>query len=131
MRVDVLPFLMPASVLTRADGNEFDSVRLSTSSYVLAVVYIARVGNKHPAMAACALNVHRLLLVAVLLAVKVHEDVVFGSSHYAAAGGVTVEELHALEHDFLRALQWRVSVKPEEYELNHKQVCAVANMCVA
>lgn len=88
----------------------------SEECYVLALVYMERAGNTHPAMAACVLNIHRLLLIAVMIAAKFHDDVSWGSSHYAAVGGVNVKELNALEHAFLQALDWKLTVNAEEYE---------------
>lgn len=88
----------------------------SEECYVLALVYMERAGNTHPAMAACVLNIHRLLLIAVMLAAKFHDDVAWGSSHYAAVGGVSAKELNALENAFLRALDWKLTVNAEEYE---------------
>jgi len=95
----------------------------SDECYVMALVYIDRVGKIDPAMTVCELNVHRLLVISAMLAAKFHDDVYYSNNYYAKVGGLSLKEVNALEAKFLRMLDWKVFVAPEEYQLYHDLVC--------
>merc|ERR1719247_705209 len=89
----------------------------SDECYVMALVYIDRVGKIDPAMTVCELNVHRLLVISAMLAAKFHDDVYYSNNYYAKVGGVRTREVNALEVLFLRLIGWRLHVTPQEYGL--------------
>jgi len=62
-------------------------------------------------------NVHRLFLASLIVTVKYNEDLVFGNSHYARAGGIQLREVNRLERFFVRALDYNFHVQPEQYEV--------------
>merc|ERR1719424_2785366 len=63
------------------------------------------------------MNVHRLYLASLIVTVKYNEDLVYGNSHYARAGGIQLREVNRLERFFLRALDYDLRVLPDQY--NH------------
>merc|ERR1719313_363102 len=83
--------------------------------FVIALVYIDRVLAGNREFKITALNVHRLAITSVLLAVKFFDDVFYTNSYYAKVGGVRTRELNSLETLFLRLVKWRLCVSPEEY----------------
>lgn len=95
----------------------------SESCYVLALVYMDRLGKVDPAMAVCDLNVHRMLATALLVAAKFNDDVYFANGYYAKVSGLSLREINLLESRFLKLLSWQVRVTPEEYRLYHGLVC--------
>jgi hypothetical protein len=95
----------------------------SDECYVMALVYIDRVGKIDPAMTVCELNVHRLLVISAMLAAKFHDDVYYSNNYYAKVGGLSLKEVNALEAKFLKMLDWKLFVAPEEYQLYHDLVC--------
>lgn len=95
----------------------------SDECYVLALVYIDRVGKIDPAMTVCELNVHRLLVITAMLAAKFHDDVYYSNNYYAKVGGLSLKEVNALEAKFLKMLDWKLYVTPSEYQLYHSLVC--------
>lgn len=127
----------PAAAVAAADkdGREsaFDCVeppampaveyaaRLARYSYasppclVLATVYMDRVARRDASLALSPLNVHRLLLAALGVAAKVHDDAAASARHYALVGGVEADEVAALEMELLLALDWRTFVSEAEY----------------
>lgn len=97
------------------------AARLARYSYasppclVLATVYMDRVARRDASLALSPLNVHRLLLAALGVAAKVHDDAAASARHYALVGGVEADEVAALEMELLLALDWRTFVSEAEY----------------
>jgi hypothetical protein len=92
----------------------------SRECYVLSFVYIERALQLNPGLAITDLNVHRLLLAATLVAVKVQDDFHASKMYYAKGGGVTTKELNSLEVYMLTLLGWRTYVSEEEYNSSLK-----------
>eukprot|EP01062_Namystynia_karyoxenos_P013767 TRINITY_DN14949_c0_g1_i1.p1 TRINITY_DN14949_c0_g1~~TRINITY_DN14949_c0_g1_i1.p1 ORF type:complete len:231 (+),score=62.06 TRINITY_DN14949_c0_g1_i1:80-772(+) len=85
---------------------------------VIALVYMFRSGIR-----ICPASAHRLLLAALVLAVKWRTDRSERqrNSYFASVGGVSLTELNELERELLVALDWRLTVTEEEYAA----VCAL------
>lgn len=88
----------------------------SHECFVLSLVYIDRIVKLHPEFSICSLNIHRLLVTSVMLAVKFFDDVYYSNAYYAKVGGIRTKEVNALETQFLRLIDWRMAVSPEEYD---------------
>lgn len=102
----------------------------SHECFVLALVYIDRIVKLHPEFTISVLNIHRLLVTSVMLAAKFFDDVYYSNSYYAKVGGVRTQELNALEAQFLRLIEWKLHVLPQEYDQyrNHVQMAVCGNM---
>lgn len=88
----------------------------SHECFVLALIYIDRIVKLHPEFTISVLNIHRLLVTSVMLAAKFFDDVYYSNSYYAKVGGVRTQELNALEAQFLRLIEWKLHVLPQEYD---------------
>lgn len=97
--------------------------RCSDECFVLALVYMDRIGRNNATMAVCDLTVHRLLVIAVMIAAKYLDDLFYDNRHYAKAGGMTTREVNVLEAAMLTALGWNAHVSVQEYGLYHDLVC--------
>lgn len=62
------------------------------------------------------LNVHRVVICAVLLAAKFFDDAYYNNAYYAKVGGVLVSEINGLEVDFLFRINFSLHIAPEEFE---------------
>nr|BAN64614.1 cyclin, N-terminal domain containing protein [Babesia bovis] len=91
-------------------------VRCSNECFVLALVYIERITRIHKNFVVSILNVHRLIITAVMLAAKFSDDVYFSNKFYALVGGVNVTEINLLEYQFLNMLKFQLYVNAMEYE---------------
>jgi hypothetical protein len=69
-----------------------------------------------PSLRITALSVHRLLITAVLVAAKFLDDSYFNNAYYAKVGGISLEEMNALELDFLLRCDFRLHVVPEAFD---------------
>ena len=71
----------------------------SSECFVLALIYIDRLIQRNNC-ALSVLNVHRIVITAVMLAAKFFDDQYFNNAHYAKAGGLCAE-MNMLEIEFL------------------------------
>ncbi len=92
-----------------AGGPESAGVRAA----VMALIYLERLETH--GVAVNAANVHRLSMVAFLLAVKISEDSFIGSEWWAKVGGVPSSELKTLEAKFCTLLSWTLSINDDVY----------------
>lgn len=94
----------------------------SNECFVLCLVYIDRIVKRHPEFTICNLNIHRLLVTSIMLAVKFFDDVYYSNAYYAKVGGVKTKEVNALEAQFLHLIDWCLHVTPQEYDQYRNQV---------
>lgn len=118
---------------TSAPASPFDAMRLPTVSlidyaqrldryclcteecHVLSLVYLERLLKCNPRFVISELRVHRLLLAATIVAVKVQDDDYYSNGYYAKVGGVSRDELMMLEAELLQHIGWRAHVDEEEF----------------
>lgn len=98
----------------------------SRSVFVNALVYLDRIKKTDPRLAISEMNVHRVLMTAVVLSVKFLEDELYRNSYFAKVGGIqTVEEFNRLEGTFLEAIGWAVHVDNAEYAQYERQLGSI------
>ena len=56
-------------------------------------------------------------MTAALLTSKFYNDVFYGNHFVAYIGGVNLEEMNLLEVEFLKYIDWRLWVDPQEYDV--------------
>jgi hypothetical protein len=81
----------------------------------LALVYIDRLIQRNNFLLT-DLNVHRVVITAILLAAKFFDDAYYNNAYYAKVGGVMVSEINGLEVDFLFRINFSLHVTPEEFD---------------
>ncbi|KAH8739264.1 cyclin [Cryptosporidium ryanae] len=89
----------------------------SNECFVLAIVYVGRIIKLNKNFSLTLLNVHRVILTAIMLATKFFDDVYFSNAFYANISGVGARELNSLEIYFLRLIKFQLFVTETEYEL--------------
>lgn len=87
----------------------------STECYILALIYIDRLIQSNN-FNLSELNVHRVVITAVLLAAKFFDDAYYNNAYYAKVGGVLVSEMNGLEVEFLFRINFSLHVKPEVFK---------------
>ena len=87
----------------------------SKECFILALVYIDRLIQRNSFLLT-DLNVHRVVVTAVLLAAKFFDDAYYNNAYYAKVGGVLVSEMNALEVEFLFKIDFGLRVPPEVFE---------------
>ena len=82
---------------------------------IAALLYLDRFQSCRPGLRLTSCNLQRLLLVAAMTAAKYLEDVTCLNSRWAKIGGLTLKELNDLELEFLFAVEFNLSVTPDDY----------------
>jgi hypothetical protein len=102
----------------------------SKSCFVVAILYIVRLSERHPVFELNDFNVHRLICTAVVLAAKFMDDMSFSNVHYAKVAGIrTAGEMNKLEAFMLKALDYRLFVSLESYREVESQIALIAREC--
>ena len=87
----------------------------STECFVLALIYIDRLIQRNNFLLT-DLNVHRVVITAVLLAAKFFDDAYYNNAYYAKVGGVLVSEMNSLEVEFLFRINFSLHVESEVFQ---------------
>jgi len=77
----------------------------------MALIYIDRLIQRNNFLLT-ELNVHRVIVTAILLAAKFFDDAYYNNAYYAKVGGVLVSEMNGLEVDFLFRINFSLHVTP-------------------
>eukprot|EP00826_Nyctotherus_ovalis_P001020 TRINITY_DN1010_c0_g1_i12.p1 TRINITY_DN1010_c0_g1~~TRINITY_DN1010_c0_g1_i12.p1 ORF type:complete len:208 (+),score=35.06 TRINITY_DN1010_c0_g1_i12:105-728(+) len=85
----------------------------SDSCFILAFIYLDRLLQSNPEFALSNRSIHRLLLSAVVLAIKYSDDAYADNLTYAKIGGVSLSEMNTLEGEMLKLLQYNLFVDGE------------------
>ncbi len=97
--------------------------RFSPPCAVLALCYLERVAHAFPLTSNSA---RRLILTALLVAAKFHDDHTFSNRDWAASDAISLQDLNSLEVQFLKALDWRAALSQADY-LNARARLGVRN----
>eukprot|EP00538_Stauroneis_constricta_P008935 CAMPEP_0119570592 /NCGR_PEP_ID=MMETSP1352-20130426/43692_1 /TAXON_ID=265584 /ORGANISM="Stauroneis constricta, Strain CCMP1120" /LENGTH=389 /DNA_ID=CAMNT_0007620261 /DNA_START=1096 /DNA_END=2265 /DNA_ORIENTATION=- len=87
----------------------------SNECFILALIYIDRLIQRKN-FYLTELNVHRVVLTAILLAAKFFDDAYYNNAYYSKVGGVLVSEMNGLEVDFLFRINFSLHVTPDVFQ---------------
>ena len=96
-------------------GRIHEYANCSDSCFALAFIYIDRILHGNPNFMLNVRKIHRLVLTAVVVAIKYLDDAYASNLSYAKLGGVSLDELNTLEIAFLSLLKFNVSVDPRKF----------------
>ena len=111
MNVDILAFMERIKKYAKC----------SDACFVVGLIYVDRVVNKHDFVLTVH-NVRLVLLTAVMVAAKFHEDVFYNNAFFAQLGGVTVREINASEIQLLQLLHFSTVVTSALYDKYSSQL---------
>eukprot|EP00045_Choanoeca_perplexa_P005674 m.47706 g.47706 ORF g.47706 m.47706 type:complete len:385 (+) comp13241_c0_seq1:319-1473(+) len=123
LKTQALPFIptkfdapVPLNVsITNFIGHVINSKLCSRECSVLALVYGQRLLAKYPSLTITTRNIHRLFLIALMLASKLIDDRYCRNNYYANIGGMDVAELNRLEMEFCFLIGFDLNVTLEEF----------------
>jgi len=105
-------------------------VLCSEEAFILSLVYVDRLVQRRSHVAVTGLSAHRLALTSLVVALKFQDDAFYTNSYYAKIGGVSLEELNYLEIEFIKSLDWKLTVDPVEYDTYHDEVLRLSRASV-
>jgi len=97
----------------------------STECFVLALIHIDRLIQRNNFLLT-ELNVHRVVITAVLLAAKFFDDAYYNNAYYAKVGGVLVSEMNGLEVEFLFRINFSLHVRSDVFHKYQAELAAHA-----
>eukprot|EP00529_Nitzschia_sp_RCC80_P018949 CAMPEP_0113481630 /NCGR_PEP_ID=MMETSP0014_2-20120614/22507_1 /TAXON_ID=2857 /ORGANISM="Nitzschia sp." /LENGTH=502 /DNA_ID=CAMNT_0000375131 /DNA_START=732 /DNA_END=2240 /DNA_ORIENTATION=- /assembly_acc=CAM_ASM_000159 len=97
----------------------------SNECFILALIYIDRLIQRNNFLLT-ELNVHRVVITAILLAAKFFDDAYYNNAYYSKVGGVLVSEMNGLEVDFLFRINFSLHVQPDVFHKYKAELVAHA-----
>jgi len=94
---------------------------------IVSLIYIDRVFEINPKACLNRLNVHKFVLISMMIAIKFNEDDCYTNKFYAEVGGLTLKELNILELEFCKLIRFKFHVLEEEFNLYIKYLQKYAN----
>ena len=95
--------------------------KLEDSTLVIALIYIDRLlSNQNIELS--KYNVHRILLAAILAAIKYNEDEIYDNYSFAKIFAVSSKELNKLENKFLDLIEFKLFVSDEIFQLYYDKI---------
>ena len=89
--------------------------KMNDSTIILILIYIDRFCNNNN-ISLSFRNIYKLILVAMVSAIKYNEDNFYSSKIYAKLGGLSVYELNYLELQFLISLKFSLFVEKDLFD---------------
>ncbi|KAK9765195.1 cyclin-like protein interacting with PHO85 [Basidiobolus ranarum] len=90
-----------------------------TNDCLIAImVYIERMSNMadDSTFAIDSYNIHRFIIVAIMISTKFFSDIFYTNTRYSKVGGLTVSELNYLEIEFLKLNRFNVTISSHELQ---------------
>ena len=82
---------------------------IENSTLIISIIYIDIICQKHN-ITIQQINVHRLVLICCVLAIKYNEDIQFTNNYYAKVGGISNKEMNLLEFHSIKLLDYNLSI---------------------
>ena len=97
----------------------------SLSTFIFALALLDRL-QEYQVLVLHRRNIHRLFLVAAVVATKYMDDFFYKNSYYANVGGVQLAVLNTLEAEFLCLIGFQCHVEPDTFEHYLERLQAIA-----
>ena len=85
------------------------------NTIIIALMYIDRLSDISSILLT-PYNVHRIVFVSILLAIKYNEDICFAFDFYAKIAGIPMNDLKKMERDFVYLIQFKFYIDKDEFE---------------
>ena len=92
---------------------------IEKSTLVLALIYIDRFCKLGKIMLTYY-NIHRIIFIAVLIAIKYNEDKFFQNDYYAKVSGIPIDKLKKLEYTFFCMCDFNMYISHETFDKYNK-----------
>ena len=96
----------------------FKYTEAEESTFIIALIYIDRI-NQISNIIITPYNIHRIIFISVLLAIKYNEDITFDFDYYAQVAGISIDELKSLEIEFVCLVKFKLYINKQQFD-NYK-----------
>ena len=90
--------------------------KIENSTLILSIIYLDSIAQN---IYITEYNIHTILLISIIIAIKMNEDLIFTNDYYAKVAGIPLKKLNKLEHEFLYMYKFTLYVDKglfEKYE---------------
>ena len=108
-KISIYDYLLRIQKYSNAENN----------TIILAIIYIDRICNK-TGLILNKYNIHRILISAILVAIKYNEDQIYDNVYFSKVAGVPVSELNYLERKFIEIINYDLFVSDELFKKYYK-----------
>lgn len=84
--------------------------------YIVALIYIDKFLKKYPNIILNNYNIHRILLIFIIIAIKYLEDIPISNKYYAKLCGLSLKEINKLEKQTLQNLNYDLFISKEDFD---------------
>ncbi|KAK4236057.1 cyclin-domain-containing protein [Achaetomium macrosporum] len=97
-------------------SSVLSTTQVTQNVVILALLYIYRLKKANPTVKGRAGSEYRLLTVALMLGNKFLDDNTYTNKTWADVSGISVNEIHVMEVEFLSNMRYSLLVSAEEWE---------------
>ncbi|CAD8155481.1 unnamed protein product [Paramecium octaurelia] len=94
----------------------------SEECFVIALIYLDRLQEKHPYFVLNSKCIHRFLLISIVIAIKFQDDDYYKNEYYAKVGGISTKEIFVLELAFLELMDHQLFISDHDYMMYEKKL---------
>ena len=103
--LSIIDYLYRIQTYTEAEDN----------TIIIGLMYIDRI-CEHSSVILTPYNIHRIVFVSILMAIKYNEDINFGFDFYAKIAGMPLKELKILENNFIDLIKFHFFIDKAEFD---------------
>ena len=88
--------------------------KIEDSTLITSIIYLDSVTKN--GIYLTDYNIHTLLLICILIAIKMNEDDIYTNDYYAEVAGISLKKLNKIEHEFLNMNKFKLFVDKDIFE---------------
>ena len=88
--------------------------KIEDSTLITSIIYLDSVTQN--GIYLTDYNIHTLLLICILIAIKMNEDDIYTNEYYAEVAGISLKKLNKIEHEFLNMNKFKLFVDKDIFE---------------
>ena len=88
--------------------------KIEDSTLITSIIYLDSVTQN--GIYLTDYNIHTLLLICILIAIKMNEDSIYTNDYYAQVAGISLKKLNKIEHEFLNMNKFKLFVDKDLFD---------------
>ena len=90
-------------------------MNIEKSTLISSLIYLDRLINENYFFLTY-FNIHKILIICIILSIKYNEDDIFGNDYYSEISGIPLKEFNKLEFEVFKYLKFNFYIKSEDYK---------------
>lgn len=116
------PESLPSNAFKKWISTVLATTLLTENAVILALLFIYRLKKYNPSVKGRSGSEYRLFTVALMLGNKFLDDNTYTNSTWADVSGISVQEIHVMEVEFLSNMRYSLMVSKEQWDEWHKKL---------